>query len=172
MPTFTIYFHFAQRYRSTVSSFMATICNTAIIESTSKDNIDKQNPFDWLEGTSLGAAIAAKHRFLQLELQKWQSMCDYVRQNAFANNVNEQIARLLQDVTIGELAWADAIYWSRILEIIPPTYGASKSTMAFLPLIDMCNHSGEEANAHWQLTTQGNAACMFIVIMNQTTMNR
>ncbi|KAI8052872.1 hypothetical protein BDF22DRAFT_685713 [Syncephalis plumigaleata] len=130
--------------------------------SLEERGVEQGNTFDCLallEGTSLGAAIIAKKRFLQTEVKRWQAMCKYTRDqhdHSTNNTNNDDICYLLNDITHEELIRADALYWSRVLEITSSTDEAhQRGTTAFLPLIDMCNHAGEQANARWQLTPEG-----------------
>jgi hypothetical protein len=126
-------------------------------EATEQD--DTIDCLTLLNDTSLGAAIIAKKRFLQAETKRWQAMSEYIRNNnqhlvSSTNNANTN--HLLNDITFEELVRADALYWSRVLEIAPSNNETSQcGTTAFLPLIDMCNHAGGQANTRWQLTPEG-----------------
>ncbi|RKP26451.1 hypothetical protein SYNPS1DRAFT_27855 [Syncephalis pseudoplumigaleata] len=129
------------------------------LDSIATTDATAADPVALLDGTSLGAAIRARRRVLHAEAEKWRAMTSLVRQSMQAAQISnsDDASYLLEDVAFEELARADALYWSRVLEIVPfaDDVDDGRGTTAFLPLIDMCNHAGQAANARWQPTVEG-----------------
>ncbi|RKP06443.1 hypothetical protein THASP1DRAFT_31745 [Thamnocephalis sphaerospora] len=122
------------------------------------------NALDWLEGSPLAEAVCRKEKRLQTEGKEWQQYSRYARERLADASVSTGLdSTLAADITLDEMRWADAIYWSRVLEV-PFFSDASNSDdsngsytlrRALLPLIDMCNHAGENTNARWQVMNDG-----------------
>jgi hypothetical protein len=104
----------------------------------------------WLASTPLLTAVERKRKRLSKEAEQWQVWSQLARKQLTLKD--DYMIKLAADITEDEVYWADAIYWSRVLEL-PSSSGGSYH--ALVPLIDMCNHS-IQPNARWQVTEQGN----------------
>ncbi|CAJ0764635.1 274_t:CDS:2, partial [Entrophospora sp. SA101] len=116
-----------------------------------------------LNGTSLKAAVEAKHKKLEREYALFRPYFNNWTLS-LQNNNNNNVVVVDSAVTFEHYKWADGIFWSRILsfgsrfEFAPLDQTPYRTELMddyhLVPYLDFANHSLTPC-ARWELTTEG-----------------
>ncbi|ORZ34375.1 hypothetical protein BCR44DRAFT_1436564 [Catenaria anguillulae PL171] len=111
-----------------------------------------------LHGTAMPRLVAAKRAKLVDELESILSAFDQVPTSPTSESAPSVNVDMRQAVSLADLLWADAIFWSRVLETPAPTSSTSgpqsKSAaatfeLAMIPILDFANHSFDNPTLRW-----------------------
>jgi hypothetical protein len=102
-------------------------------------NLTSEDVIKLFKGTHLAQALLAKQEKLKLE---WDSVINpAIHEWKQASNQSDLngLSYTCPKTVFDDFVWADAMYWSRVLECAWDSEGKGES--AWIPLLDTCNHS-------------------------------
>ncbi|KAI8070985.1 hypothetical protein BC940DRAFT_294916 [Gongronella butleri] len=127
------------------------------LDPTNEENSDQLAICRLLEGTSLATSLRAKQMHLEAE---WAHLCSIAaakHEENDKNNKNDASCAWFRNIALDNWLYADALYWSRAVDLDMQggaADGTSKPRLALIPYFDFANHA-PSPTIRWQLNDQG-----------------